>query len=79
MINGGDNVVKPMVGDDTVVNITKNVGSLDFVNNILGKDINPENYNIMQKTFIGNAILYWNFISIWLLVLLANKVKKLDY
>ncbi|MBO5948215.1 hypothetical protein J6Q66_05205 [bacterium] len=46
MINGGDNVVKPMVGDDTVVNITKNVGSLDFVNNILGQDINPENYNI---------------------------------
>lgn len=46
MINGRDNVVKPMVGDDTVVNITKNVGSLDFVNNILGQDINPENYNI---------------------------------
>ena len=40
---------------------------------------NPENYMIMQKTFIGNVILYWNFISIWLLVLLANKVKKLDY
>lgn len=40
---------------------------------------NYENYMIMQKTFVGNAILYWNFISIWLLVLLANKVKKLDY
>lgn len=40
---------------------------------------NPENYMIMQKTFIGNAILYWNFISIWFLVFLANKVKKLDY
>lgn len=40
---------------------------------------NPENYMIMQKTFIGNSILYWNFISVWLLVLLANKVKKLDY
>ena len=40
---------------------------------------NYENYLIMQKTFIGNLILYWNFISIWLLVLLANKVKKLDY
>ena len=40
---------------------------------------NPENYMIMQKTFIGNVILYWNFISIWFLVFLANKVKKLDY
>ena len=40
---------------------------------------NPENYMIMQKTLIGNVILYWNFISIWLLMLLANKVKKLDY
>lgn len=40
---------------------------------------NYENYVIMQKTFIGNLILYWNFISIWLLVMLANKVKKLDY
>ena len=40
---------------------------------------NYENYLIMQKTFIGNLILYWNFISIWLLMMLANKVKKLDY
>lgn len=40
---------------------------------------NYENYIIMQKTVIGNLILYWNFISMWLLILLANKVKKLDY
>ena len=40
---------------------------------------NYENYLIMQKSIIGNAILYWNFISIWLLVWLANRVKKLDY
>lgn len=38
-----------------------------------------ENYIIMQKSVIGNFILYWNFMSLWLLVLLANKVKKLDY
>ncbi len=40
---------------------------------------NYENYIIMQKTIIGNFILYWNFISLWILLLLANKVKKLDY
>lgn len=39
---------------------------------------NKENYMIMQKSFIGNSILYWNFISIWLLVFLAQKVKKVD-
>lgn len=38
-----------------------------------------ENYLIMQKSLIGNFILYWNFISLWLLVILASKVKKLDY
>lgn len=38
-----------------------------------------DNYLIMTKSLIGNLILYWNFISIWLLVLLMNKVKKLDY
>ena len=38
-----------------------------------------ENYIIMQKSFIGNFILYWNFLSMWLLVTLAMKVKKLDY
>ncbi len=40
---------------------------------------NYENYIIMQKTIIGNFILYWNFISLWILLLLANRVKKLDY
>lgn len=40
---------------------------------------NAENYSIMQKSIIGNIILYWNFLSIWLLLFLANKVKKLDY
>ena len=40
---------------------------------------NNENYMIMQKTVLGNLILYWNFISAWILLLLANKVKKLDY
>ena len=40
---------------------------------------NVENYVIMQKNILGNMILYWNFISIWLLVLLSIKVKKLDY
>lgn len=40
---------------------------------------NYENYEIMTKSFFGNVILYWNFISIWILVLLMQKVKKLDY
>lgn len=40
---------------------------------------NYENYEIMTKSLLGNVILYWNFISIWLLVLLMQKVKKLDY
>lgn len=40
---------------------------------------NPENYIIMQKSIIGNMILYWNFLSIWGLLILASKVKKLDY
>lgn len=40
---------------------------------------NYDNYLIMQKSFFGNLILYWNFISMWLLILLASKVKKLDY
>jgi len=40
---------------------------------------NNENYIIMTKTFVGNLILYWNFISIWILVFLMRKVKKLDY
>lgn len=40
---------------------------------------NNENFRIMRNTIIGNAILYWNFISMWLLVFLSNSVKKLDY
>lgn len=39
---------------------------------------NNENYIIMQKSVIGNLILYWNFISMWLLVFLAQKVKEVD-
>ena len=40
---------------------------------------NYENYRIMKNSVIGNAILYWNFISMWLLILLSYNVKKLDY
>lgn len=40
---------------------------------------NTENFIIMKKSIVGNLILYWNFISMWLLVLLSMKVKKLDY
>ncbi len=40
---------------------------------------NYENYLIMTKSFIGNLILYWNFISIWIMFVLIYKVKKLDY
>lgn len=40
---------------------------------------NYENYLIMTKSLIGNLILYWNFISIWILFVLIYKVKKLDY
>lgn len=40
---------------------------------------NYENYRIMTKSFLGIVILYWNFISIWFLVVLMQKVKKLDY
>ena len=40
---------------------------------------NYDNYLIMTKSFVGNLILYWNFISIWLMFLLIHKVKKLDY
>ena len=40
---------------------------------------NEENYAIMQHSFMGNLILYWNFISMWLLVALSMQVKKLDY
>ena len=40
---------------------------------------NYENYMIMQRSFMGMLILYWNFISMWLLIFLAENVKKLDY
>ncbi len=40
---------------------------------------NPENYEIMTQRFLGIIILYWNFISIWILFALMDKVKKLDY
>lgn len=40
---------------------------------------NYENYLIMQRSFIGMAILYWNFISMWVLLWLSMRVKKLDY
>ena len=38
-----------------------------------------ENYNIMKNTILGNIILYWNFISLWIMLILSNRVKKLDY
>ncbi|MBQ9266840.1 MAG: hypothetical protein IJ217_00915 [Clostridia bacterium] len=38
-----------------------------------------ENYRIMKNSFVGTVILYWNFISMWLLLLLSHHVKKLDY
>lgn len=52
---------------------------LDFFIYVTNIKNNHENYLIMQKSVIGNMILYWNFLSIWLLLFLANRVKKLDY
>lgn len=40
---------------------------------------NYENYLIMQKSTLGMMILYWNFISMWILLWLSMRVKKLDY
>jgi len=40
---------------------------------------NPSNLSLMTKRFVGTLILYWNFISIWLLIWLMNRVKKLEY
>ncbi|MBR6252459.1 MAG: hypothetical protein IKR04_01245 [Clostridia bacterium] len=40
---------------------------------------NPSNLQLMTKRFMGNLILYWNFISIWLLIWLMRRVKKLEY
>jgi len=40
---------------------------------------NQENYTIMTSRLLGVIILYWNFISIWIMIALMGKVKKLDY
>jgi len=40
---------------------------------------NADNYRIMTTSIFGTIILYWNFISIWILFVLMNKVKKLNY
>ena len=40
---------------------------------------NYENYIIMTRRVLGNLILYWNFISMWILLLLMKKVKELEY
>lgn len=53
--------------------------ALDIFVYIINIKNNYTNYIIMQKTLIGNIILYWNFISLWFLIFLSNKVKKLDY
>lgn len=46
---------------------------MNFVKN------NVEYFQIMKNNLIGVIILYWNFISMWILILLSEKVKKLDY
>ncbi|MBQ8299373.1 MAG: hypothetical protein IJX99_05865 [Clostridia bacterium] len=40
---------------------------------------NVENYLIMKNSVFGLGILYWNFISMWILIYLSEKVKQLDY
>lgn len=52
--------------------------ALDLVVYFTYINSNKENYIIMQKSFFGNMILYWNFISMWLLIFLAQKVKEID-
>lgn len=52
---------------------------LDIIVYVVNIKNESGNFAIMKKTVLGNLILYWNFISMGLLVLLANKVKKLDY
>lgn len=52
---------------------------LDLIVYIVNIKNANENFEIMKRTVLGNLILYWNFISLGLLVLLANRVKKLDY
>lgn len=39
---------------------------------------NSVNYNIMVNDIIGRIIIYWNFISIWIMVFLIIYVKKVD-
>ena len=46
---------------------------INFVKN------NYENYMIMKNSFLGKGILYWNFTSMWFLIYLSERVKKLDY
>lgn len=53
--------------------------ALDFLVYISFIQSDQENYLIMKKTIIGNMILYWNFISMWILVWISNLVKRLDY
>ena len=40
---------------------------------------NYQNYLLMTNRLLGIVILYWNFISIWGLLFLMNRVQKLDY
>lgn len=40
---------------------------------------NTENYMIMKSSVLGLGILYWNFISMWILIYLSENVKELDY
>ena len=39
---------------------------------------NIENYTIMVNDIIGRIIIYWSFMSIWLMVFLIIYVKKID-
>lgn len=40
---------------------------------------NTEHFMIMKNSVLGKIILYWNFISMWILIFLSEKLKKLDY
>lgn len=53
--------------------------ALDVIEYVTYIKSNVENYLVMRKSVVGNMILYWNFASMWLLVLIASRVKKLDY
>lgn len=46
---------------------------INFVKN------NQEYYLIMKNSILGMIILYWNFISMWILIFLSERVKRLDY